>query len=585
MNSTPETHPARFGWLWTALAWLVAAGILCVYVATAAPNAWWGDGMELATAARVLGVAHPTGYPLYMVVGHIAIRLMGWMEPGRATTILNAILLAAASGLTILLLLRVMAARNFWTFAIAAGLAMIIASGTTIWEHATITEVYPLTYVLCVAVMRIGWTPSDSRPGLGRGIALGAVTGLASLNHYSILALYPLVALLVLEWSWRGSWPRRAGYVAACFFSWLVMLAGFVYLPLRARANPGMNWGDPRNLENMMWVLSGGQYRMMNRELWQAGGWRNGSIRWMTWWGDQWLPKGPGWMTAAVGVAIMAPAIAGLVLLARRRPAFGVGLMFTLVATFCYSVYYQISDIDAYFLPALPALAVGWVEAGGFVVRRHTIVPRWLAVAPALLAAYMFWAKYPAIDKSFDVMPDRYAAAVMNALPRDAVLLLEGDNSIFSLWYYQTALGKRPDVSIIATGFLLEGWYERYFEAAGRPRPPVKVISRDPTTKLEWDIDLIYNAVLPCLKSGKRVFVAYDDVILEQYFSPRLVATVPPGPVYRKYTKPNTQLPTSSVWELTPNPALAAMSREEFRENLANFYIHHVEVVDRPKDE
>ena len=37
-----------------------AALLAAIYLATAAPCAWWGDGLELSCAAWTLGVAHPT---------------------------------------------------------------------------------------------------------------------------------------------------------------------------------------------------------------------------------------------------------------------------------------------------------------------------------------------------------------------------------------------------------------------------------------------------------------------------------------------------------------------------------------------
>src|SRR5262245_1460464 len=61
---------------------LVGAGIVAViaftlYALTAQPSVPPGDSGELISAASVLGVAHPPGYPLYMLVGHLARLLPG----------------------------------------------------------------------------------------------------------------------------------------------------------------------------------------------------------------------------------------------------------------------------------------------------------------------------------------------------------------------------------------------------------------------------------------------------------------------------------------------------------------------------
>ena len=43
-----------------------------IYWRTLAPTIFWGDGIELTTASYTLGVAHPTGYPLFLLLGKLS---------------------------------------------------------------------------------------------------------------------------------------------------------------------------------------------------------------------------------------------------------------------------------------------------------------------------------------------------------------------------------------------------------------------------------------------------------------------------------------------------------------------------------
>src|SRR4051794_22260460 len=73
-GSKPPTPRAT----WTRpLPQAILAGGLAglVYLLTLTPSIAWGDSPELVTGARMLGVAHPTGYPLYMLLGHLWQRL------------------------------------------------------------------------------------------------------------------------------------------------------------------------------------------------------------------------------------------------------------------------------------------------------------------------------------------------------------------------------------------------------------------------------------------------------------------------------------------------------------------------------
>lgn len=547
--------------MWTILAWVLAAGVLVLYLATAAPNPYWGDGMELASAATVLGIGHPTGYPLYMVVAHAAIRLMGWMEPGRATTVLDAILLAAACGMTTLLLRRVLAAKSYSGFLIAAGIAALIAVARTVWEHATITEVYPLTYFMCVAVLGVAWTKAGAQPTLRRAAGLGALVGFASLNHYSILAYYPLAGLVVIEWTWKKSVREKIGYIGTGIGCWLAMLSGYLYLPLRARANPAINWGDPRTPGRMLYMLTGGEFSKLNFSEWSLPP-REGVVRWLAWWAKEWIPNCPTALAAAVGTVMVALALTGLAALAKRRPALGIGLALAILATALFSVYYHILDIDAYFMPALPCAAIGWIEAGRMIAGRGRL-PAWPALALPAAALLVVIGRFPEMDKSWDRRPTIYGEEVLNALPPNAIVLAEGDNSIFPLWYQQLALGRRPDVTVVAPELLLHDWYARYFEAAGRPRVPIRIEGRRASDKRYFDIATACNVILPCFKAGHRIFTAYDDDIQRAFFSPRPVKRLPPGGAYREFVHSDVGLPPPVLYELKPNPALASMTREQ----------------------
>src|SRR3954447_8982933 len=52
-------------------AWLLGALALVLYLATLAHGVTWDDAGELAAGVAQLGVVHPTGYPTYVLLGHV----------------------------------------------------------------------------------------------------------------------------------------------------------------------------------------------------------------------------------------------------------------------------------------------------------------------------------------------------------------------------------------------------------------------------------------------------------------------------------------------------------------------------------
>jgi hypothetical protein len=52
------------------LAGLVALGVLVLYVLTLAPTTQFWDASEYITAAHALGIPHPPGSPLFVILAH-----------------------------------------------------------------------------------------------------------------------------------------------------------------------------------------------------------------------------------------------------------------------------------------------------------------------------------------------------------------------------------------------------------------------------------------------------------------------------------------------------------------------------------
>ena len=527
----------------------LAVAIFVVYLRTGAPGAWWGDGLELACAAKTLGVPHPTGYPLYTVLGWTAMHVLPWVDPGRALTILSALACAASAWVAGLLALRWLegeqgarasgGARRTIALAAAAGAMLFWAFARTIWEHATFAEVYPLTLLLAVALVAVAARP-DSRPRR-RAAALGMLWGLAALNHYSIVELAPFVVFALLDSSRSPEGRIRARAVAANLGSFLAVsslcLLGYLYLPLRAAANPPLNWGDPSNLERLLWVLRGGYF--INFDFF-AGESRlvsaaKGLQTWLDGWGRQVAPDSLAALRMPLGCAIAAGALAGCFLIAKRRPLFGWGLFATLLTSAFVLASYRIRDPEGYVFPAMPAAFLGWIELVRFGVSRAPALSqrRWLPAlvpAPAVLLASLH---YGAVDKSWDDGPSRWAAAALDAAPQGALLITRErwDSEIFALWYEQIVHGRRLDVTVYGSGFIFRGWYRKYFEAAGRPRIPIYVGDRAPEDKTLFDTALIGGVILPNIGS-RRVLVTFQDDVLEKHFSPRRSAILLPRSYY-----------------------------------------------------
>src|ERR687884_80369 len=184
----------------------IAGGVaaLVLYLHSLAPTITMangaGDSGELASTAYTLGIAHPTGYPLYTLLGFVITHLGGG-EPAFSLNAFSAVMGAVTVGLLLLLALHV-AWRTVpgapWPLAaIASGIAVLaFALSTNFWTEAVVTETRTLALALDTLILVVLVVP---RPLTGRHVLLASVLyGLALSDH--LLSLYLAPALIVLVW-------------------------------------------------------------------------------------------------------------------------------------------------------------------------------------------------------------------------------------------------------------------------------------------------------------------------------------------------------------------------------------------------
>lgn len=117
---------------------LTLIGSFALYARTAAPSVLSGDGGEFQFTAYLLGVAHPTGYPLYVLLGKL-MTLLPIGDIAYRVTLTSALMGAGTVAVLALLVLRV---TRCMLAALIAAVALAVAPG--MWHLSTIAEVYTL---------------------------------------------------------------------------------------------------------------------------------------------------------------------------------------------------------------------------------------------------------------------------------------------------------------------------------------------------------------------------------------------------------------------------------------------------------
>ncbi len=460
MNKRPRVHGT---WLsdiphrvWRFLPPLAVGGLaLLLYASTAAPWITWAndgaDGGDLIAAAMTGGVPHPSGYPTYCLLARL-FALLPLGPIARRFNIFSATMAAASAVLVYycaLCILKRPFQRNTW---LEPGIAFITAlawaSGHTLWSQAIITEVYALQAFFTAGCLYLALRQNllvRTRHWAALGLAIGLGLGV----HLTLLLMLPAIAVLL--------WPqiKRERLIAICL-GMLCGLAIYLYLPLAARRDPPINWGDPRTWAGFWWVVSAKPYQSYLFSLplrylpSRIGAWL------------QFLAQQYTWLGLALGLV----GIGAWIEERRKTWAWATGLMF-LVYTL-YALTYDTTDSYVYLIPA-HLIGALWMAKGAYTIltgletgkaRRGV-----LALGVILLMAIPIWSvacHYRELDLSGDDTARRWVDALLDDLPEEALLITGEDRHTFKLDYVLWVEPPPRDLLVIDGELLQYPWYVRH---------------------------------------------------------------------------------------------------------------------------
>ena len=433
--------------------------IFCVFLRTLCPTLYWGDCGELALVVQTLGVPHPTGYPLYCLLGKAWTLLLPFGTIVWRLNVLSALLGALACGWLFGFARTIGLPRS-----LALTVAGLLAFSATFWQQSLITETYTLAaFFTCLLLfLAARWRARGRRAADLRGLAL--VYGFTLTCHQTNTLFVPGFLAFVF-WSQpellalrRSAVRRQWAATLACALPPLLL---FLYLPLRAHAHPVYNWGDVETPFAFFYHVTGRQFAdlMFHQTLANVG------IRFQSW-------------LFGLGLELPWPLIAlavlGLALFWRRvsdRPLAAL-LTWILLADVGFVINYAIYNGYIYYIPSYVVLCVcagrglwgAWQALEPFLdAERRPALAAFAACAATLLVPMQAWT-HRGTSLSGNWTCYDYGRNLLASVPPHGMLIENGDDTaLSSLLYQQVVEGKRPDVTLVRRG-LLSGLFDPHYQ-------------------------------------------------------------------------------------------------------------------------
>lgn len=471
----------------------VFAVALLVYLRTLLPGPSFGDWAEMQFIPAQLGIPHPTGYPLYVLLGK-AFSLLPIGSWAYRADLLSAVAAAAGAGTSVLIATR-LEVRPL--IAAAAGLSLAVTG--TLWLEATFSEMNGLHLFLVAAVIHraLVWRAERRDTDLRWG---GLLAGLAVANHLLAMTVVPIVILFVLVDA-RSRLIERPMVLVQATLLGLIGVSLYLFVPLRALAGPPSIYGTFLTWDGFSSLVTGAQFRRdmhFGSEGSLAAAWRA-------------VPDVLAQFAARSNIVFVAGGlIGGAIQLVRDRWA---AVMLGLVAAsglFFFANY--LGDLDHYLLVAWLVFAVclavaaervlAWLESRVPSLREVARLEILALILPLVIATSN-WASH---DQSENHVGEQFAALVFSELPPDAVLLTYWD-ALTNLSYAHCIAGQRPDVSLRAYDVAARVVCDpvtRSLQEVARERPVFALFAFDSELgPLRGSFDLVAGPRLP-LPYGDR---------------------------------------------------------------------------------
>jgi len=430
MNNPPQEALFTKTDLWVC--GLVFALALGGFAFTLAPSVYFGDSGELTAAAFNLGVAHPPGYPLYILLGKLFTLLVPIGDPALRMNLLSSVF-GALVAVLVYLIARLMSRARLTAFLTS----MLAVFSATFWSQAVIAEVYTLAtlfFCLMLFLTLLWWTHKETRI-----ILLLALTGGLALTHHVTIALYYPILLLMILYN-QPTLLRQWRLVLKAVGLFLAPFVLYAYLPISSAANPLNDWGNPETFSALIDHVSASQFG----DLFLKYGL------------DGFLFQGENFLSIAARqwpAVFFLMVLVGSVLEFRRDRRCATLIFLLMVVNLVFSLTYYITDIEAYFIPAflLMALLAGCLLERCYVAAGQLKPVGLSKFAMAVLVLVCFWpaaSNWAESDQSNNTMARDYGLNMLTSLAPDSALFVDGEAELFVLAYLKIVENVRPDVDL-----------------------------------------------------------------------------------------------------------------------------------------
>ena len=534
------------------------------YLITCAPTASFWDCGEFIGCAYILGVPHPPGTPLMVLVGRLFSFLPVSKEIAFRVNLFSVLTGALTCAFVYYITVRLIGIYRkksalpdlILTHAVGIGAALLLAFSESHWINSIETETYsPAAFFIGLAAyLTFIWYDNIGKRHNKKTLLLIAYLLVLSTGIYlAPIAIAPAILLFVIIADWRSLLDSK--FIIAAILLLALAPTTNLYLFIRAHHDPGINECDPRTRQAIYDVLTRKQYGPMNmlpRKTQMETGMSlipayieqvKLYLRYLSW---QFVPTQIqtkpfnsfpiGWRF--IVILFFAVGILGMWVSYKsdKRTFVLIFFMFLLLSLgFVTYLNMRFSPSDPnpahqprevrerdYFFPLSHIFLAVFYGIGFWYIlmrlrkyfrQKRELIYTYTSSAVVILISFSLCAvHFHTHDRHDDWIPSDYGENMLNSCDDNSIVFTNGDNDTFPLWFVHEVKKVKPSVTVANLSLLNTNWYIKQLKRRGIPIS----FTNDEIDKLR-PIPVTENGepLFPFMRFGRLLYVTRNGEVVE----------------------------------------------------------------------
>lgn len=433
------------------------------------------DAGEMACDVYTLGIPHPPGYPLYVLLG----KIWTFIVPGNFAWRLN--LFSAVCGILSLYLFFLVLSGYFSPIA-SFLIILLFGFNFTFQTVSSVSEMYSLNFLFIVILIFLCLEIYENY-SFKKIMLFSFLTGLFMTNRMDMVLALPAMLVLiapVLIKKWKGNYFKNS---VRAFLFFGLGFSVYLYLPIRSSANPLLDWNHPANIQNFIGSITRKSYGS-TLDLIS----RNYKL------GELFFPNLKYYMIHILenfNFAVIFVFFGVYWEYIRNKKRFWMSLVLFLIPGPVFLLLanmppnpHALAIVEPNYL--IPDIALIWWSVAGltFLLKNFAKYSAAVYLVTAFSVFLTAYRNLPLSNRRWNFMARDYSDNVMKSVPPDSILVVKKDVQLFSLWYYQIVEKKRQDLKIIAQGLSGSKWYQNSHK---KWNPELNIFNLNTGGESEWE--------------------------------------------------------------------------------------------------